>query len=120
MNTPRLMTALGLAVGAVGVGLLWAAGLAFPFYPPPGMLILTAGVIFVLLARMRWAPVVGPILGVLLIIGTLANDGINDLTGGAGAGIAIGSIVSTAGMLFGAIAGIVALRKERAPSAVHT
>jgi hypothetical protein len=119
MNTPRLMTALGLAVGAVGVGLLWAAGFAFPFYPPPGMLVLTAGVIFVLLARMRWALVVAPLLGVLVIIGSLANDGISDLTGGAGTGVAVGSAVSIAGVLFAAVAGIMALRKERRPSAVH-
>jgi hypothetical protein len=41
------VTIVGLVVGAVGIGILWASGVEFPFYPPPGIIILLAGALFV-------------------------------------------------------------------------
>jgi hypothetical protein len=35
---PRPVTVVGLVVGAVGIAILWAAGVEFPIYPPPGIL----------------------------------------------------------------------------------
>lgn len=41
-TTPRGVTVLGLVGGAVGIAMLWASGVEFPIYPPPGLLILAA------------------------------------------------------------------------------
>ena len=51
----RILTIAGLTAGAVGIAILWAAGVEFPFYPPPGILILGFGAVFVTLAPWRWA-----------------------------------------------------------------
>jgi hypothetical protein len=115
MSTQRTMTALGLAVGAAGIGILWGAGIDFPFYPPPGLLILAAGAVFVVVVRARWAPVAGPLLGVFMVIGFLASSGIDNLTGGAGAGVAVGSAVQLTGVVVATVAGLLALRRT-----VHT
>jgi hypothetical protein len=50
---PRTATVAGLAVGAGGIAILWASGVEFPIYPPPGIVILLAGAIFVALASWR-------------------------------------------------------------------
>ena len=67
MSTQRTTTALGLVVGAAGIGILW------------------------------WA-------------------GIDNLTGGAGAGVAVGSAVQLTGVLVATVAGLLALRRRT----VHT
>jgi hypothetical protein len=54
-SEPRTATVGGLVVGAMGIAILWASGVEFPIYPPPGILILLAGVIFVGLATWPWA-----------------------------------------------------------------
>jgi len=51
-----------------------------------------------------------------MIIGFLASSGIDNLTGGAGTGVAVGSAVQMAGVLFATAAGLVALRRPT----VHT
>lgn len=48
---PWVTTIAGLVVGAAGISILWASGLDFPFYPPPGIVILLAGALFVGLTR---------------------------------------------------------------------
>jgi len=48
---PLAATMVGLVVGALGIAILWAAGVEFPFYPPPEIIILVAGTVFVGLAR---------------------------------------------------------------------
>src|SRR6266516_5110693 len=60
LSGPRAATVAGLVAGALGIGILWASGVEFPFYPPPGMIILVAGALFVGLAPMavgagRWS-----------------------------------------------------------------
>jgi hypothetical protein len=53
LSGPRAATVAGLVVGALGIAILWASGVEFPIYPPPGIIILLAGAIFVGLARGR-------------------------------------------------------------------
>jgi YCII-related domain len=71
---PRAATIVGLGVGAVGIAILWAAGVEFPVYPPPGIVILIAGTAFVTLARWAWAPAVGAFLGLFVAVGFLIHD----------------------------------------------
>lgn len=116
MNTRnlRMATVTGLAIGAIGIGLLWASGMVdFPFYPPPGILILVAGLLFVAFAPWRWAPVVGVAIGVFLIVGFFASTGVANLTGALGAVVSVGSAVQMIGVVIAVVAGSLAL--ARAP-----
>lgn len=105
----RTATAAGLAAGAAGIGLIWASGqVDFPFYPPPGLLILAVGALFVALAPWRWAPAVGVVLGVAMIIGFFGAGGIDDITGASGGMVAVGLIVQMSGMLVALVNGALA------------
>jgi hypothetical protein len=100
-------------VGAIGIGTLWASGVEFPFYPPPGLLILGAGAVFVALARWSWAPVVGAFLGLFVIAGfvlssVVSGAGTGNLTGDAGIGGVIGTVVQLTGAGVALVAGSVA------------
>ena len=119
----RGLTVVGLVVGAIGIGMLWASGVEFPFYPPPGLLILGAGAVFVALARWSWTPFVGAFLGLFGIVGFVLSSVVRDagtgnLTGDAGAGGVIGTVVQLVGagvaLVAGSMAGAVAARRSRA------
>ena len=114
MNGSRIITIAGLLAGVVGIGVLWASGIVFPFYPPPGMLILTAGALFVALVRWRWAPLMGTALGLFIVVGFLASAGVDNLLGGQGAGASIGSAIQILGVVVAAVAGVAAAARPRA------
>jgi hypothetical protein len=119
-STPWMATVAGLAAGAVGIGLLWASGMIdFPFYPPPGMLILTAGTLFVALAPWRWVPVVGVVLGVFMIVGFLASGGIANLMGALGPFVSVGLAVQMIGIVVALVAGVVATVRAYRSAAVR-
>jgi hypothetical protein len=106
--TPRNLTIAALIVGAIGIAILWASGVPFPIYPPPGILLLGAGAIFIAVTKIRWAPIVGAALGVFVTVGFLASaSGIDNLTGVHGTSIMIGTIIQVLGVVSAAIAGIV-------------
>ena len=108
---PRAATIVGLGVGTVGIAILWAAGVEFPVYPPPGIVILIAGTVFVALARWAWAPAVGAFLGLFVTVGFLISPtGMSNLTGEAGTGVAIGQAIQVVGVLTALVAGVVATR----------
>jgi hypothetical protein len=97
---------LGLVVGALGIAILWASGVEFPIYPPPGIVILLAGAVLVGLAPWRWAPGVGAFLGLFVLVGFLISPtGRSNLLGQAGAGVAIGQAIQVLGVLTALIAG---------------
>ena len=107
----RAVTVLGLLVGALGIAILWASGVEFPIYPPPGIVILLAGAGFVGLGRWRWAPGVGAFLGLFVLVGFLISPtGVSNLTGEAGASVAIGQGVQVVGVLTALVAGVIATR----------
>ncbi|GAA1036998.1 hypothetical protein GCM10009557_49220 [Virgisporangium ochraceum] len=115
----RRLTVAGLVVGAIGIAVLWAAGVEFPFYPPPGLLILGAGAAFVALARWRRAPAVGAFLGLFVLAGfvlssVVSGAGTGNLTGDAGAGGVVGSVVQLAGAGLALVAGVLAVRRSPA------
>jgi hypothetical protein len=77
----------------------------FPFYPPPGLLILLAGAIFVALAPWPWAPGVGAFLGLFVTGGFVVSGGPPNLVGREGTSVAIGTWIQMAGVLTALIAG---------------
>ncbi|GAA3033208.1 hypothetical protein GCM10017559_70720 [Streptosporangium longisporum] len=98
--------------------MLWASGVEFPFYPPPGLLILAGGAAFVGLVKRAWAPGVGAFLGLFVIAGfvlssVVSGAGIGYLTGDAGAGGVIGTVTQLAGVAVALVAGSIAVGRER-------
>jgi hypothetical protein len=107
----RAMTVLGLTVGAIGIAILWASGVEFPIYPPPGLVILLAGAVFVGLAPWWWASGVGAFLGLFVLTGFLISPtGLSNLSGDAGTSVAIGQGIQVVGVLTALIAGVIATR----------
>jgi len=107
---PRAATVAGLVAGAVGIAILWASGVEFPIYPPPGTIILLAGAIFVGLASWPWAPAVGAVLGLFMTVGFVASGGPPNLFGQDGTGVAIGTWIQMAGVLTALATGVIATR----------
>lgn len=110
LSGPRAATVAGLVAGALGLGILWASGVEFPFYPPPGMIILVAGALFVGLAPWRWAPGVGALIGLFLVVGFVASGGPPNLVGRDGAGVAVGTWIQMVGVVVALVAGVLATR----------
>jgi len=107
---PRAATVAGLVAGAVGIAILWASGVEFPIYPPPGTIILLGGAIFVGLTSWPWAPAVGAVLGLFMTVGFVASGGPPNLFGQDGTGVAIGTWIQMAGVLTALAAGLIATR----------
>jgi hypothetical protein len=111
VRTTRVATVGGLVVGAAGIAVLWAGGVKFPVAIPPGLIILLAGAVFVAVARWRWAPAVGVLLGAFITVGFLASPtGLPNLTGDAGATVAVGQAIQQVGVIAAIVAGVLALR----------
>lgn len=117
-TTTRSLTVAGLVLGAAGIGILWASGVEFPFYPPPGLLILTAGAAVVAFVRRPWADVVGAALGLCVLVGFVISSivsgaGTDNLTGAAGTGGVIGTVVQLVGAVLALVAGSVTASRGR-------
>jgi hypothetical protein len=110
LSGPRAATVAGLVVGALGIAILWASGVEFPIYPPPGIVILLAGAIFVSLASWPWAPAVGAFLGLFVTVGFVVSGGPPNLVGRDGTSVAIGTWIQMTGVLTALIAGVIATR----------
>jgi hypothetical protein len=107
----RMATVVGLVVGAVGIAMLWASGVEFPIYPPPGIVILLIGAIVVSLASWPWAPGVGAFLGLFVLVGFLISPtGRSNLSGEAGTSVAVGQGIQVLGVLTALLAGVIATR----------
>jgi len=104
----RTATIVGLVAGAIGIGFLWASGrIDFPFYPPPGILILGAGAVLIALTRWWWAPAVGAFLGLYLLVGFLiAPIGIPNLIGANGPVVSVGTVIQILGVATALVAGV--------------
>jgi hypothetical protein len=115
LSGPATATIAGLLVGALGISILWATGQEFPFYPPPGIVILLAGALFVGLTSWRWTPAVGAFLGFFVTVGFLVEGvlrgiGFDNLTGDAGTGRALGQGIQLVGVVTALVAGVIATR----------
>jgi hypothetical protein len=124
---PEAVAVAGLLTSAAGIGVLWAVGLDFPFYPPPGMLIMTSGALaFTLMrSRLRFAALVPALLGLSGIVGFVMESvvgggiGLANLTGGAGTGAVVGQGLQQLGVIVASVAGAKAVkgRASRTPHA---
>lgn len=126
-RTPaRWIASGGLILCAAGIAALWLSAVEFPVALPPGgentdsssrseMVFLVVGALFTALAPWRWAPVVASIFGTVFIVGFIATPvGLDNLLGGAGAGVAAAQGVQLLGALTALVAGIAATRSAYA------
>lgn len=121
MNTTdnlRWATVVGLGLGAIGILTLWASGVEFPVYPPPGAVMLTVGAAFLAFATWRWSLAVGVVLGLFIIVGfvvstIVSGTGTDLLSGDDGAGGVVGTIVELTGVAIATAAGVLGLRRVR-------
>jgi len=123
-----------LLLCALGTATLWLTGVPdFPRAIPPGgentssnsrfeLVCLLVGTLFVALARWRWAPIAGALLGALFIVGFLAEPaGFGNLLGDSGATAAAGQAIQVAGELGALVAGSAAVAAGyRAPDAARS
>jgi hypothetical protein len=112
MSLPaRTWTIAGLVLGAIGIGILWAAGVEFPVAIPPGAVILLVGAVFVTFAPWRWSPAVGTALGLFVAVGfAVSPTGFDNLFGRHGASVATGQAIQLIGVLTAVVAGVIATR----------
>lgn len=102
----RTTLAASLLVGALGIALLWAAGVHFPVAVPPGIVILAVGALLVAAIRARWTAALGCLLGLFVLGGFLVSgQGFDNLAGDAGTLAAIGQAVEVLGVLAAAVIG---------------
>jgi hypothetical protein len=114
----RAAIVAGLVIGALGISFLWASGVKFPVYPPPGIILLLAGALFVGFVSKRWSSFVGMALSLFIIIGfLLSSEGRSNLAGHAGMSVAIGQGIQLTGVVIALIASSLAVwagyRKEK-------
>ncbi|MGH2662060.1 MAG: hypothetical protein ACRDH8_04515 [Actinomycetota bacterium] len=110
----------GLVLAAAGIGLQIVSG--SELYPtvPPGPIILLVAAGLVAIGPRRWAPYVGLIVPLLLIVGAsiatvVSGSFIDQLTEVTEAGIFVGTLLQLLGMIGAAAAAIAMLRvKDRA------
>jgi hypothetical protein len=105
----RAVLLAGLVLGAVGIAILWAAGVEFPVAVPPGLVILLGGAGLVAGVRRRWADGVGGALGLFVVVGFvlsgLNGEGFDNLLGEHGAAVALGQVVQLVGVATAAVSG---------------
>ncbi len=96
----------GLALGAAGIAILWAAGLEFPVAVPPGLVILLVGAVVVGGFRTRWSAGLGCFLGLFVLVGfAVSGTGFDNVAGQEGTLIAVGQVIEVIGVLIAAVSG---------------
>jgi hypothetical protein len=119
----RVVLLAGLVTGAVGIALLWAAGVEFPVAVPPGLVILLVGAGLVAGVRRRWSDGVGGFLGLFVVVGFVLSgingEGFDNLLGRNGADVALGQTVQLIGVVTAAISGVLLLRSRDQPTYPH-
>jgi hypothetical protein len=114
------MAIAGLLSGAFGIGLLWASGrIAWPIYPPPGIVNLSIGAVVVAFCRRWWAPMVASVMGALLLGGFLLSGGPPNLIGRQGPSVALGNWIMIVSGLTAILAGALATRNEHRTPEPH-
>ena len=105
----RTTLVLSLLVGAVGIGILWAAGVDFPVAVPPGIIILLVGAVVAATVRRRWSDGLGAMLGLFVVVGFILSaingEGFDNLVGRNGNWVSIGQVVQLIGVTFAAVVG---------------
>jgi hypothetical protein len=118
LGRTRLVTVVGLIVGAAGIVLQRVAGVDMPVVPP-GLVMLVAAAVLIVFTRGRWAPAVGALVALAEVLALVMTGAAGDLLGGAPAGAVLAIWVRAVGVLVALVAGVATAvtGPRRAPSA---
>jgi hypothetical protein len=104
MTTARITTITGLLVAAVGIVILYVAGVAMPVVPPGLVILLVAAA---LMAKWRWATLVGVVAALAEAAGFVGSGSLASLTADSFA-VAAGTWIRLIGIVVALVAGILA------------
>ncbi len=102
------LTVTALLVAAVGFAIQIVFGLTVPTIPP-GLVILVGAAALVAFVRQRWAPGIGVVVGVFMLVGFFASGALVNLVDPARLGVLAGAWVQFIAVLATIVTGIVAV-----------
>jgi len=110
--TPKTtkMSLSGLAAGTVGLVIQWVADPAkFPGFPPGIGFIVVCAALVVVAAGRWWAPIFSVLISLWIVFGGWAAGQLIPNFRSHNAGTVAGNAVMTAGLVFAAVTGIIAI-----------
>lgn len=118
-STPTTITVIGLLAGAAGIVIQFLALPAdFPTIPPGPIIVTAAAAAVAFGSRLRWSPLIGVAVALMIIIGGVLNGGLMDNLTNFPAP-SIGVAVMLIGLTSAIIAGVVATVSNRRPGRLH-
>lgn len=107
------VTVVGLLVAAVGILIqFFALPEDFPTIPPGPVILVATAAVVAFGSRLWWSPSVGVAVGLLILVGNIANGGLGDnITDSMPP--AIGVVVMEIGLVTAIVAGAVATTRNR-------
>jgi hypothetical protein len=102
------LTVAALLVAALGFAIQIVFGLTVPTIPP-GLVILLVAAALVAFLRQRWAPGLGVVVGVFMLVGFFATGALINLVDPARMGVMAGAWVQFIAVLATTVTGIVAV-----------
>jgi hypothetical protein len=102
------LTVAALLVAALGFAIQIGFGLTVPTIPP-GLVILVGAAALVAFLRQRWAPGIGVVVGVFMLVGFFASGALVNLVDPARLGVLAGAWVQFIAVLATIVTGIVAV-----------
>jgi hypothetical protein len=121
ITTGTKLSLSGLAVGIVGLIVQWIADpVKFSGFPPGIYIVAACAVLVVVTSRRWWAPVFAVLISLWIVLGGWAAGELIPNFRSADGGTVVGTVVMTVGLVFAAVTGIMAMsaaRRSRATAA---
>lgn len=108
-STARVVTIVGLLLGAIGIGLQKMAGIAMPVVPP-GLVILLVAAVLMLRPQWKWAAIVGLLAGLAEVAGFVGSGGARRLGSTDPFGAFASSWVRLIGIVLAVVFGALAIK----------
>jgi hypothetical protein len=107
LSPSQKVTIAALLVAALGFAIQILSGIEVPTIPP-GLVILVVAAALVALLPWRWAPVVGIVVGLFLLVGFFASGAVGNLLDPSRFGVLVGAWIQFLSVIVAVVAGAVA------------
>ena len=107
LSPSQKVTIAALLVAALGFAIQILFGIEVPTIPP-GLVILVVAAALVALLPWRWAPVVGIVVGLFLLVGFFASGAVGNLLDPSRFGVLVGAWIQFLSVIVAVVAGAVA------------
>jgi hypothetical protein len=111
LSLPGKLTVAALLVAALGFAMQIVFGLSVPTIPP-GLLILVVAAALVALVPQRWAPGIGVVVGVFMLVGFFASGALLNLVDPARLGVLVGAWVQFIAVIVTTVTGLVTIAQN--------